>query len=278
MIDRWRIASRVFGVLPAGRLDRFGPRQLAVVGICGSVEWMRRHLLLMEALERLRQALGRPRLRVLDFGGGAGSLTKALALHALQSRYELVLCDVDPDLIALAPALPMVRGRVHMGRDGALPFRDGSFDAAVSSDVFEHIPSEGRGAWVSELDRVTRHGQAHTVPCSSGDGAFDGARADERLQQWHVTTFGRKDPFTAEHQERGLPTHDELRALFPRARLQGFANVDLWLEQVRDQILHTSAAGRLRNGWRFLRQDRAAADGPPWKNCLVDALRGPGAT
>ena len=277
MIDRWRVASGVFGALPGARLDRFGPRQLAAVVLCGSVEWLRRHLMLLQSLERLRAALGRPRLRVLDFGGGAGSLTKVLALHSLQSRYELVLCDVDPSAIALAPPLRLVLGRVRIARVESLPFADGTFDAAVSSDVFEHIPRGSRAAWVAELDRVARNGQVHTVPCTSDDGRFDGAGADARLQEWHVQTFGRPDPFTAEHQEQGLPTFDELTRLFPRARLTGFANVTLWLELIRDQFLHTSATGRLRNGWTFMRQDPAAADRPPWKNCLVDALRGPGA-
>lgn len=275
MIDRWRLAAGVFGTIPPGRLDRFGPRQLAMVAFCGSVEWMRRHLLLLQALERLRRGLGRPKLRLLDFGGGAGSLAKALSLHALQARYEMVVCEVDAASLAQAPMLPVVRGRVRIARTEPLPFADGAFDAAVSSDVFEHIPRGARAAWVAELDRVARFGQVHTVPCTSDDGRFDGSGADERLQQWHLRTFGRPDPFTAEHQEEGLPTFDELARLFGSERLSGFANVEVWLQQIRDQFVHTSLPGRLRNGWAGLRQDRAAADRPPWKNCLIDALRTP---
>ncbi|PYQ38106.1 MAG: hypothetical protein DMF77_24980 [Acidobacteria bacterium] len=154
------------------------------------------------------------------------------------------------------------------------PFRDRSFDAATSSDVFEHVPREWRPHWAAELARVARFGQVHTVPCSSDDGQFAGRAADEEFQRWHSETFGRTDAFTSQHQEHGLPSPDELSQLFPGARLVGFANTDVWQQSVRDQFRRTSRAARVLNGFAFLRR-HGQSERPPFKNCLVDALPAP---
>ncbi len=181
------------------------------------------------------------------------------------------MTDVDGAALRMAPRSAPVVLRLQLGAQSALPFRDRCFDAAASSDVFEHVPRPWRAHWAAELARVARFGQVHTVPCSSEDGQFDGRAADEEFQRWHSETFGRADAFTSQHQENGLPTPDELSALFPAARLIGFANTQVWQRSVRDQFRRTSRPARLLNGLAFLRR-HAESDRPPFKNCLVDTL------
>lgn len=273
MIDRWGLAARVLSALPAGVPEGFGFRQTAAVALCGSVEWLRRHLLLLARLEGLRASARRARLRVLDFGGAAGGLAKTVVLHGLGPRYRIVLSDIDAQALRLAPQASGIALPVRTAAVGGLPFRDGAFDVAVSSDVLEHLPRADRGHWVGELARVACLGQLHTVPCDSEDGSFAGVGGDELFQAWHVQRFGAPDCFTTEHQQRGLPTVRELEELFPGARLTGFANVDVWVELLKDQFLRTSPWGRLCNGLRFKRHWAAQADLPPFKNCLIDATR-----
>lgn len=270
MSVQWRAAAAAFRVLPASTAA-FSLRQALTATVCGSLEWMERHFRLLQRLEALRSSRHLPTLGVLDFGGAAGALAKAATVHGIGHRYAIVVTDVDEVGLRQAPRLPAVWARVRTSRAGLLPFGDDAFHAAVSSDVFEHIPVTLRGHWAAELDRVSRHGQLHTVPCASADGRFDGRRADRLLQEWHMEAFGRLDAFTAEHEREGLPTPEELARLFPRARLTGFANAAAWLELMKEQLADAPFFRRLQTSVRYVRQYQAVMQ-PPFKNCLVDAL------
>jgi SAM-dependent methyltransferase len=78
-------------------------------------------------------------LDVLDFGCGWGGETLWLA-----ERVRTV-CGVDVDRHAISQAAAAVRDsgfrncRVEWSADGRLPFADGSFDAVLSTDTFEHV-------------------------------------------------------------------------------------------------------------------------------------------
>jgi ubiquinone/menaquinone biosynthesis C-methylase UbiE len=93
--------------------------------------------------------------RVLDVGCGTGSLTFALA----QNPEIGSVCGLDfsPVYVEHAKRLNRnVRVDFHVGDACALPFRDASFDHALSMLVLHFIPQADRA--VREMRRVTRPG------------------------------------------------------------------------------------------------------------------------
>jgi len=108
--------------------------------------------------------LDRPRgARILDVGS-----PKDLAIMLARHRgYEIVATDILPEAIDLSRRYAKAQGldgrgpgRVHSEvQDGrALPYPDGSFDAAYSVSVLEHIPYRGDSVAIAELLRVVRPG------------------------------------------------------------------------------------------------------------------------
>jgi SAM-dependent methyltransferase len=88
-----------------------------------------------------------PGSRALDAGAGGGALAEALT----EAGVQMVGLDVA-DLRG-----PQVgRTTFVIGRGERLPFRDGSYDLALSSNVLEHVPDPW--ALIGELQRVCRPG------------------------------------------------------------------------------------------------------------------------
>jgi SAM-dependent methyltransferase len=101
--------------------------------------------------------------RVLDLGSPK-DLATMLAKHR---GYEVVATDILPEAIDLSERYAraqrlhghgpgLVSSEVQDGR--ALTYEDGSFDAAYSVSVLEHIPDAGDSAAIRELVRVVRPG------------------------------------------------------------------------------------------------------------------------
>lgn len=100
-----------------------------------------------EALERFVAALSP--CRVLDIGCGTGYLTRLL-------RGVVVGVDQSEEMLEVArrrvPNAEFLRADVP-----PLPFADGSFDLAMSSNVYSHLDTESeRAAFVTEALRVAR--------------------------------------------------------------------------------------------------------------------------
>ena len=89
-----------------------------------------------------------------------------------------------------------------------LPFADESFDAVVSLEVLEHIPTDGRAYFLSECLRVSKRGCVWT--CPNGDPAV--AAAERIAAAAYERRNGRPHPFLREHVEFGLPTEAEIRS------------------------------------------------------------------
>jgi SAM-dependent methyltransferase len=104
--------------------------------------------------ERLRRPARRA--SALDFGCGAGRLTRALA-----ARFERVVgVDIAEGMLAVARRLTADAGNVELVHND-LPdlrrFTDATFDLALSSVVLQHQPSRrAAAAYAAELVRVTR--------------------------------------------------------------------------------------------------------------------------
>jgi ubiquinone/menaquinone biosynthesis C-methylase UbiE len=96
-----------------------------------------------------------PNLRWVDIGCGNGAFTQLLVERCVPIAVE----GVDPSEGQLAFARKRLTTPVAMFRQGdamALPFPDGTFDAAVMALVVFFIPDPARG--VAEMARVVRPG------------------------------------------------------------------------------------------------------------------------
>lgn len=100
--------------------------------------------------------------RVLDFGCGAGRLTRALAAHFEKA----VGVDIAQAMLDLAASGNPVADRCHFVRNTAADlavFGDGEFDMIYSSIVLQHLPPELIRSYLAEFARVVRPGGAIIV-------------------------------------------------------------------------------------------------------------------
>ena len=100
----------------------------------------------------------RPGMNVLDCGCGSGTITTGLA--EVVSPGEVVGVDHEPVQVEQARALAAERGvdnvRFETADVFALPFADGTFDAAFAHAVLMHVGD--RAAALREMRRVVRPG------------------------------------------------------------------------------------------------------------------------
>jgi len=99
-----------------------------------------------------------PGERILDIGTGPGLLALELVPHVAPGGHVTGI-DVSPDMLAIAEQHRRRSRHAELMtfRDGdatALPFPDASFDAAVSTQVFEYIDDVDRA--LAEAHRVLR--------------------------------------------------------------------------------------------------------------------------
>ena len=265
-MTRYRTVAEQLSPLLFRRFPRrFGRYEMLALG---SIEWMRRHLAIVNELERLRATTNAKHLTVLDFGGADGSLGRSLRLYGLAHRYRITLVDID----AAALAQPMVSPTVSstlIDPEGFLPFEGGSFDVVVSSDVFEHIPRGTRSHWADELSRVARLRQIHSFPADSDDGRWISSLVDAEFQAWHERHFGVPERWTAEHLENGVPHIDEMLRAFSGATAIGIVNAQVWLHNMKAQNGPKSPIDRLRYVLVYNRHWRKLESRPPFKNALL---------
>lgn len=234
----------------------------------GSLEWLRRHRLIIGELERMRRAAGTQRLRVLDFGGMTGSLAHAIRLYGLTDSYEINVVDIEREVIEAIKLRPPLAGKLASDPVPPLPYPDASFDVVVSSDVFEHIPRALRGAWADELARVARIGQVHTVPCDSSDAHWESSAVDREFASWYESALGEPERWTGEHIAYGVPTINELTTAFRPTELRGLANTAIWIDSMRVQYGPGGLFRRLRFITRYIAH-RRSDERPPFKGCLI---------
>jgi SAM-dependent methyltransferase len=107
-----------------------------------------------EIAERLkRRATGAP-AELLDWGAGPGFLSYLLESEGISATYY----DFEDSAPSYRYVISRLKGRkVFVGPDPVrLPFEDGSFDAATSCGVLEHVP-DAPGS-LKELHRVLKPG------------------------------------------------------------------------------------------------------------------------
>jgi SAM-dependent methyltransferase len=105
---------------------------------------------LLRQLRRQKTSTGR-RMRLLDVGCGQGTAVAWLRAHA-----DVVGTDVSMPMLERAVA----RAPVALQEPYALPFADGTFDAAFAFCIYHHIPDADHVRHLTELRRVVAPGGA----------------------------------------------------------------------------------------------------------------------
>lgn len=133
----------------------------------------------------------RKSLNVLDVGGKNGRLR-----------------DFFPEdnvfVLDVLPSSPGEGNYIH-GSILAPPFRNGSFDVVVSSDVFEHIPPTDRNIAILGMLRLSKNFVVLGAPFYSEDVKD----AEERANNFFAASAGRPHPWLEEHIRNGLPSKSE---------------------------------------------------------------------
>ncbi len=163
--------------------------------LVGPYDRYERHLVVGRLL---RQALpaAREGLRILDVGGRSALLTQFT-----RDRVISINMDGTGDL---------------RGSGYALPFRDGSMEAAVSMDTLEHLPEDTRLSFIRECLRVARLCTIIAAPLGS-----EGHRAcEERLDNLYRSVCGEPHPYLSEHLLHGLPELHQLEAYLPNLEVR----------------------------------------------------------
>lgn len=73
--------------------------------------------------------------RMLDVGAGTGLLAECLENRA---RFEIDALDISPQMLAVAMQKQLYQNAIEADLTQALPLKDGTYDAVVSSGTFTH--------------------------------------------------------------------------------------------------------------------------------------------
>lgn len=97
--------------------------------------------------------------RLIDVGCGTGTLLAEI----LRRHREVTAAgvDADPEILAIAARRLRRHGArvtLHVGRAEALPFPAESYDAAVSTLTFHHLPTPAKRSALAEVYRVLKPG------------------------------------------------------------------------------------------------------------------------
>lgn len=165
-------------------------------------------------LRPLLEALGPPAGRsLLDIGGGTGNYALALA----EAGFRVSLCDYSPEMARRASA-KLGGAAVAICDAPHLPFRNASFDCAVSINVLGHV-EDWRGM-LRGARRVIR----------GGPYVMKASTRETLMANWVVEYLpGIRDHAPAHHYGGEQGTIEALRDA-------GFARVELTRVHYRDQI------------------------------------------
>lgn len=178
-------------------------------------------------VESLRPA-GRP-LRILEVGAN-----EHRNLEKFLPGDDILYLDIElPEHLRSDP-------RYILGDATAMDYEDGAFDVIVALDVFEHIPSDRREAFLAELYRVSARFAVITAPFQHREVE----EAEIRTNAVYRALYHADFRWLAEHRENGLPKLDELETFLNKrewsCQIWRHGNLELW---ERLQAIHLVAAG-----------------------------------
>lgn len=135
---------------------------------------------------------------VLDVGSGPNA---TLQRFLRPERFTVRRADVQDFANGDAGFVRLVQGEPIAAADGA-------FDFVTALDVLEHVPPDGRAAWLTEVVRVARVGTIVTAP----NGHPEVARCEALIDAAFARQNGTPHPFLVEHFGYGLPSEASVHA------------------------------------------------------------------
>ncbi len=184
-----------------------------------------------QVADLVRIHLDRTQLHILDVGGLSLGLYGDCTLPLVQFIPQDDVFAVD----VVARSLP----NYSLASGLSLPFGDKRFDLVVTCDTLEHIPPDGRSAFLAELLRVANCYLVLTAPFDS-----DSNREAERILQEYLTARQVICPPLQEHAEHGLPSIDGLRAELSERCLAAVDFADGYLPHWLAMMLVTFTPGQ----------------------------------
>ena len=165
-------------------------------------------------LWRIRQdCFGPEPLRILDVGDPFGTIAP------LFPDDTTVSVDVYADHPHQDGHTPLI------GSGFALPFADASFDIVACHDVFEHLPADGRNAFVAEMLRVSRGPVLVLAPFADPRVS----RSELLVNGYFTARVGHSLHALDEHYEFSLPALDTLTGYLDAEQVDYKLHADGWL-------------------------------------------------
>lgn len=165
-------------------------------------------------LWRIRKdCFGEEPLRILDVGDPFGTIAP------LFPGDTTVSIDLYADNPHRQNHIPLI------GSGFALPFADGTFDIVACHDVFEHLPADGRNAFVAEMLRVSRGPVLVLAPFADPRVA----RSELLVNGYFTARVGHSLPALDEHYDFGLPTLNTLTDHLDAEQVDYTLHADGWL-------------------------------------------------
>ncbi|MGH7905252.1 MAG: class I SAM-dependent methyltransferase, partial [Candidatus Binataceae bacterium] len=182
-----------------------------------------------------RRLLGGNHRAILEIGCGSGDLTWALSDLANRT----VGIDISPERVEAAKKIapPELSGRkveFHAMNAAALDFPDGSFDAAISTSMIEHLHPDDVDTHLREVRRVLAIGGRYLVWCPNRLG-------HHKDQEFHLCMMSYADLIAR-----------MTRAGFSRFQVPLFAGPPLVNAKYKTALERAMAALRIKILWSHL--------------------------
>lgn len=200
-----------------------------------------------------------PGARLVDVGGGPGFFADAFGAGGA----TYVAVDADAGEMRLHGREP--GPRTVQARGDALPFGDGSFDIAYSSNVLEHVPEPW--ALADEMVRVTRPGGTIVISYTLWFGPWGG----HETSPWHLLG-GERAARRYRSRHGHAPKNVFGDSLFPLTAAQGIA----WARGRRDVDVLAVEPRYLPSALRWVVHLPAIREVVAW-NLLIAVRRHPDA-
>ncbi|MCP5047787.1 MAG: glycosyltransferase [bacterium] len=174
-----------------------------------------------EIVQLMARETGKEKLKILDVGG--------YRIDA-EDRDDLLLREFLPghEIVSLDLMESDIPGYIQ-GDGTRLPFKENTFDVAVSSDVFEHVPGDLRDAFVANLVRVSKHFVILGAPFYSEKNEL----AEHILFEYIRKVLHAEQEQLKEHIENRLPDREQLETFLGKQDLPficlSSGNLENWL-------------------------------------------------